>query len=85
MQSAILFLSELLRPHFPVLPLSSTHLSTVCDVDDDVGFLVEDSLAQGGEVRRVVGVAAVRLDDGEGDGLTRGEDDLTAFVQLQKA
>lgn len=85
MQSAILFLSELLRPRFPVLPLSSTHLSTVCDVDDDVGFLVEDSLAQGGEVRRVVGVAAVRLDDGEGDGLTRGEDDLTAFVQLQKA
>lgn len=63
----------------------STHLSAVSDVDDDVGFLLKDSLVQGCEVRRVVGVAAVRLDDGQGDGLTRGEDDLTTLVQLYKA
>lgn len=63
----------------------STHLSAVCDVDDDVSLLVEDPLAQGCKVRCVVGVAAVRFDHGERDGLTRGEDNLTTLVQLQQA
>lgn len=70
--------------HAPIMPLC-THLSAVRNVDNDVGFLVEDSLMQGGEVRRVVRVSAVRLDDGEGDGLTGGEDDLTTLVQLDEA
>lgn len=63
----------------------STHLSAVCDVDDDIGLLLKEAVVQGGEVRRVVGVAAVRLDDGEGDGLTGGEDDLTTLVYLYQA
>ncbi len=72
--------------HSVIFPLSlSTHLSTVCDVDDDVGLLIEDPLVKGGEVRRVIGVATVRLDDGEGDGLTRGEDDLSTLVHLREA
>lgn len=60
----------------------STHLSAVSDIDDDVSLLVEESVVQRREVRRVVGVAAVRLDDGERHRMTRDEDDLTTLVQL---
>lgn len=63
----------------------STHLSTVRDVDDDVGLLLKESLMEGCKVRRVISVAAVRLDDGEGDGLARGEDNLATLIQLHEA
>lgn len=62
----------------------STHLSAVSDVDDDVSLLVKESVVQCREVRRVVGVAAVRLDDGERHRMTRDEDDLTTLVQLHE-
>lgn len=62
-----------------------THLSAVRDVDDGVGLLLEQPLVQSRQVRRVVGVAAVRLDDGQGKGDARGEDDFSTLVQLGEA
>lgn len=64
---------------------SSAHLPAVGDVDDDVSLLLEDPLVKGGQVGGVVGVAPVRLDDGERDGLARAEHQLPAFVQLHQA
>ena len=61
-----------------------THLSTVSDVDDDVSLLVKQSVVQGRQVRRVVGVAAVGLDDGERHRMIRDEDDLTTLIQLHE-
>lgn len=69
--------------NFDTLPCS-THLPAVRDVDDDVGFLLKEPLAQRRQVRRVVGVTSVRLDDGERERLTGGEDDLAALVQLHQ-
>lgn len=67
-------------------PTSSlTHLSTVRDVDNGVGLLLEEPLVQSGQVRRVIGVAAVGLDDGQGKGKTRGKDDFSTLVQLHEA
>ena len=61
-----------------------THLSTVSDVDDDVSLLVKQTVVQGRQVRRVVGVAAVGLDDGERHRMIRDEDDLTTLIQLHE-
>lgn len=63
----------------------SAHLPAVRHVDDDVGLLLKEPLVESRQVGRVVRVAAVRLDDGEGEGLTRGEDDFAALIQLSEA
>lgn len=63
----------------------STHLSAVDHVDDGVGLLLKQALVQRRKVRRVISEAAVWLDDGEREGKTRGEDDLTTLVQLHEA
>lgn len=74
-------------PAFAFLPFrpGSAHLTAVRHVDDGVGLLLEEPLAESRQVGRVVRVAAVRLDNGEGEGLTRSEDDFAALVQLNEA
>lgn len=61
-----------------------THLAAVSHVDDDVSFLVKQTISDGSQIRGIVSIASIRFDNRQGNRLAWSKHYLPALIHLHQ-